>query len=142
MWRRSPLRRLRSETEGVRPLFPVGEIMVLEPYYITRPVMHGGINGGYIVLDRRWGINKKDLMNFSIHIHGYPDKKFHITKAVGSRGNSLVMYLPCNWEIPIGALCVVEATPVKNAPRHYSCEECPEEEYDGEYSEDEESEGD
>lgn len=121
---------------------PIGEHMALEPYYITRPVMHGGINGGYIVLDRRWGINKKDLMNFSVHIHGHPEERFHITKAVGSRGNSLVMYLPCNWEIPIGALCVVEATPVKNATRRYACVEYPDEVDEEEYPEDEESEGD
>ena len=87
-------------------------IKMNEPFITTKPVRSGGINSDYIALDRSWGLEKGDLAAFSVHIHGSPNTILSVTKAIGSRGNSMVVYLPRVWHLPIGAMCVVEVMPL------------------------------
>lgn len=83
-----------------------------EPFYATRPIRDGGVNANYIALDKRWGLSRGDLAAFSVHVHGKPDQKYSVTKAIGGRGNSLVIYIPRVWNLEPGTMCVVEVTPL------------------------------
>lgn len=97
----------------------------MEPFYTTRPVKSGGgMNANYIVLDTRWGCRKGDLVAFTVHVHDRPEFRYNVTKTIGTRGNSLVVYIPKAWKIPVGTLCVVEVTPVT---RTYSVQDVDEE---------------
>lgn len=83
-----------------------------EPYIATRPVRDGGVNANYIALDKRWGLSRGDLAAFTVHIHGRPEQRYSVTKAIGNRGNSLVLYVPRVWNLIPGTMCVVEVTPL------------------------------
>lgn len=76
--------------------------------------MNGGVNSNFLVLDSRWGLKHRDLINVELHIHNDRSKIYTSTKTVGVRGNSIVFYIPKCWNIPVGTLCVAEITLVSS----------------------------